>query len=284
MSQPALRARIVLRPRSLDEVFDLALAYLRAHARELRGVLLWATLAPWVLALVTARLAPVSGAETRTAGALLVLFAACAVGERVVTQVVGRHLFERPFRLRDAWGRAFAHPQRWLVGPVLLWVPVALIIQSSLDPGLVALGVMLWLSVGGLIAAFRLRALHLQEVELLERLRDRALRRRSHQLAGVRQGRSMGFAFQALLLRALFVAATAGAASTVLDVLLQFENVSQVLAPVGVLGYALAGPYLAVARLFDYVDARTRGEGWDLQVRFQDIAERDRLERERRAA
>jgi hypothetical protein len=39
-------------------------------------------------------------------------------------------------------------------------------------------------------------------------------------------------------------------------------------------GWLLASPFLALARLFDYVDARTRLDGWDIQVRFKAISSR----------
>ena len=49
-------------------------------------------------------------------------------------------------------------------------------------------------------------------------------------------------------------------------------------------GFLLAAPFVALARLFDYVDARTRLEGWDIQVRFKAIATRAKEERARSLA
>jgi hypothetical protein len=48
----------------------------------------------------------------------------------------------------------------------------------------------------------------------------------------------------------------------------------------GVTPYALAGlllsaPLVATARFLQYIDARTRGDGWDIQVRFMAIAARE---------
>ena len=38
------------------------------------------------------------------------------------------------------------------------------------------------------------------------------------------------------------------------------------------LGFHLAIPYVAVARFLGYIDERTRGDGWDIQLRFQALA------------
>jgi hypothetical protein len=59
----------------------------------------------------------------------------------------------------------------------------------------------------------------------------------------------------------------------VLGFMLQFGDVAEALGmwPAFV-GYLLVAPYVAIARMFDYVDARTRREGWDIQVRFNAIA------------
>jgi hypothetical protein len=37
-------------------------------------------------------------------------------------------------------------------------------------------------------------------------------------------------------------------------------------------GFHAAIPYLAVARFLGYVDHRTRGDGWDIQLRFMALA------------
>ena len=60
----------------------------------------------------------------------------------------------------------------------------------------------------------------------------------------------------------------------VLGFVLQFGDVAEALgAWPALVGYLLAGPYVAIARMFDYVDARTQREGWDIQVRFNAIAQ-----------
>ena len=45
------------------------------------------------------------------------------------------------------------------------------------------------------------------------------------------------------------------------------------------IGYLSVAPVIALARLLDYVDTRTRLEGWDIQVRFKAAAARSAASR-----
>ncbi len=66
----------------------------------------------------------------------------------------------------------------------------------------------------------------------------------------------------------------------VFELLLQFELDHPLLSELSIwVGWIAAGPYVATVRLFDYIDARTRREGWDIQVRFSAIAQRSERER-----
>ena len=63
----------------------------------------------------------------------------------------------------------------------------------------------------------------------------------------------------------------------IVQLLLQFQNVpGHIYDWSFIFGFVISGPFVAVARLFEYVDARTRREGWDIQVRFNAIAQRER--------
>ena len=44
--------------------------------------------------------------------------------------------------------------------------------------------------------------------------------------------------------------------------------------PYALAGFFLSVPYVATARFLSYVDARTRADGWDVQLRFMAIAAR----------
>ncbi len=83
-----------------------------------------------------------------------------------------------------------------------------------------------------------------------------------------------------IVLRGLIILLVFSLTMFLMGFVLQFEGVFKGLLQWTLLcGYILSGPYIAVLRLFDYVDARTRQEGWDIQVRFHAIAQHAREER-----
>jgi hypothetical protein len=45
--------------------------------------------------------------------------------------------------------------------------------------------------------------------------------------------------------------------------------------PYALLGYLLSIPYVSTARFLHYIDARTRADGWDVQLRFMAVAARE---------
>ncbi|MEO1229587.1 MAG: hypothetical protein AAFZ18_11825 [Myxococcota bacterium] len=273
----SFRARIVLRPRTLDEVFDLALAYGREHFGELRGVIAFSVFVPLLVAGATVGGWWASGGSPESTMVLgaFVLVLGSAWAERVVTVFVGRHLFETRVTLREAI-RGARRALPLLPGTALRWSPLLpfLLIDAGAHDAAGAL-LLLLIFAAMVNATFHARSFFEGEVRLLERLSGGAARRRAHDLAVDRHGRNLIFMVPALVFRTLFVISALGASHTVFSFVLQFEGVNEVAAgPVAALGYVLSGPFIALARLFDYVDARTRGEGWDIQVRFQEIAHR----------
>jgi hypothetical protein len=54
--------------------------------------------------------------------------------------------------------------------------------------------------------------------------------------------------------------------------------------PFALLGYFLSVPYVATARFLQYIDVRTRADGWDVQVRFIAIVAKDSAAQGRAAA
>lgn len=275
-TRSTFRARIVLRPRTLDEVFDLALAYGRQHFGALKSVFALTVIVPVLVFGAVAGVA--SGFDTVPLERALVLATLVAVLvsswlERVVTVFVGRHLFETPVTLREAMGGAL-DASHLLFGTALRWsplIPFALFDENAIED---AASLLLLLVLAAMVGTVVLvRGFFEGEVRLLERLKGAAARRRTLDLSLERHSRNLAFMIPALVFRILFVASALGASHAVFSFILQFEGVSAVLgAPAAVLGFAMSGPFVALARLFDYVDARTRGEGWDIQVRFQGIA------------
>lgn len=269
--------RIVLRPRTLDETFDLAMAYTRAFRAAFARIfalvgatgLLIVLAATWLFDLsVVAR------------AALTILIA--PVLESMITLYAGRHLFANSARLGSAI--------RTVLGRSLLLVPAAAITAlpvavSVLDTGdshvWLALGINLglvwWLALSPLV--------YLKEVALLEQKSGGAMARRARGLVMDRYGRALGLVLLSFLVRALLALIFQLMTQFTLSVVLQFGNVSGAIGwwP-AITGWILASTYVALARLFDYVDARTRREGWDIQVRFNGIAQRAAASDARRIA
>lgn len=276
---PTFRARVVLRPRSLDEVFDLALAYLRAHFRDLRILLLLAVAVPPGVSAIVALLFHLLSAELHQAIALFIftLGTTSTALEKAATLSIGRHLFETPVEVREVLLRLLREAPRWIAEGVLGFLPVLPFLLSDLDlETMVGLSTLLFL-LRGVAVLSEAQKIHLSEVRLLERLSGRRARQRALDLSLERHTRNLAFAAQRVALRGLFIGAGIGAAETLTSFVLQIEGATMLSVVAGAaLGYAASGPYVAVARLFDYVDARTRGEGWDIQVRFQRIAQRAR--------
>ena len=81
----------------------------------------------------------------------------------------------------------------------------------------------------------------------------------------------LGLVVAQTIVRALFVLSVMFGTSFLIEFVLQFQGVPDAVEYwAGIGGFILSGPYVALVRLFDYVDARTRREGWDIQVRFFD--------------
>ena len=49
--------------------------------------------------------------------------------------------------------------------------------------------------------------------------------------------------------------------------------------PFAILGLLVSVPFVATARFLQYIDTRTRSDGWDVQVRFLAIASKESNER-----
>src|SRR5262249_50480066 len=112
------------------------------------------------------------------------------------------------------------------------------------------------------------------EVSLLEQLPMKRAGQRTKTLITYRFARALGMLIVSTIVRAAVAAGLELTIDFLLGMVLQFGNVSDSIGGwPSLVGYLLAGPYIAVVRMFDYVDARTRREGWDIQVRFNAIAQ-----------
>jgi hypothetical protein len=277
-----LDPRVRLRPRSLDESADLALAYLRVHR---------AAFAPLAALVVLVTVVPSATAIALGAPWAAVLAALVLVGgalDRPVVVFAGRHLFDPSTRVRAAVGAAARQSLGATLTSALMTLPFAVTAWMFRDPdaedgaayALLAFAAMFWpLLVGSL--AF------LPPVHALEGRGFRPALRRALALARLRGGRAVAFTIFAATARLGLALTLALATEFVVSVLLQLAPADDPFTDAAgswafVAGWALAGVYVSVARVLEYVDARTRVEGWDIQVRFRAIAARLEAEAEAR--
>lgn len=252
-----LAARVVLRPRTLADVLDLALPLCIANRRLL-------------IALAAGALGPIAGLAAWLRlhhhwgwGPLwcLVLGIAFLV-EGLFTVAFGELLFREPGEVRaGSVARAFAArlPSHLVVviGRQLAVIASAMLVFAPfiLAPSTIFVG----------------------EAQLLERSSPGTAWSRSRALARNRASFCLGLWLATLALPALgaFVGDQIG--NAVLGFLLQLGRPTGDLFDGGGSGFAVAGALLAVpvaaaARFLGYIDLRTRKEGWDIQLRFTAIA------------
>jgi hypothetical protein len=257
-------AMVVLRPRTLSEVLDLACRFcfsigLRLYLKLsawvllpclvgcllLRHLLEWSWLSVWIVAIGWATV--VQGVFTAAAGRLL--FAESAG----VRQVLGG------FRSRFFPYLGSLVLSRLLLGASCL--PIFLLLPSA------------WT-----------RMIFLHEASLLEGAKAYDALQRSTRFV---RGRGMP-AFLVLLTLLLSQGAAVLAVEllggALLDDVLQLGKPFGSLfeeggSPMALLGFLLSIPYIATARFLSYIDSRTRNDGWDIQLRFMAIAAKEASER-----
>lgn len=271
--------RIVLRPRSVDEVYDLALGYLALHWRDFRSLLAVCVLVPSLVAwLTTTALEPELGSEGARAAGFIALAIFARSLEGLMTVAGGRHLFMSPTSALAGLGSALkALPGRALV-TLVIWGPSVLGLTYPGEWEDFGIG---WVSMVGLGYFFTsLRPLHRSEVRTLERGSWKDTSRRLKELDRGRAGRNLGFRLLAAGGRTLCIMMGMSVAATVFDLLLQLKNIDSLVLTGAALAYSAAAPLVALARLFDYIDARARTDGWDIQVRFATLVARAEAEGE----
>ncbi len=263
----SFQARIVLRPRSLDETFDLAIRYLRATMRDFVKLYILFTVVLTAIIVIPAWLLELSD-ETQIAAAVVIV----PFYERVVTVFAGRHLFDNPTSIRAAIGAVLKRSPFLATHALFAVAPVLMVVLTDEDGSLAAFGIMLGIAWGLFVLPSHL---HVTEVVLLEQLPAGRAMKRARILLANSFGRALGGLVFTTVVRVCVVAMVYFGLNFIVGFVLQFESASEHLGGYfAVLGYILAAPYVALARLFDYVDARTRREGGDIQVRFNAIAQR----------
>ena len=247
--------RVVLRERRLLDVLDLAVRFLVAHAVPYAALSAIVLVPCGVLSLVIAI----------HSGWVLGSFAAIALAtfaEVPFTILGSRLVFTADAPLESVLGASLRKLPRLIAAKLIQSLGVIAGASAFLLPGI-------WVAA---------TTFFLSEVILLEESSAGASFSRAQRLVAGR----FGDALMALLLigglHALAVWAGDRALASLLNDLLQITPPPKLGEPgggvLGLCAFFLAIPFAATARLFAYLDLRTRTEGWDVQVRFAALAAR----------
>lgn len=253
-------SRVVLRPRGLTEVLDLALPLCMAN-RRLLGALALGALGPLGLLAAGLRLR----AHWSWPVVWTVVLLGALVAEGIFTVALGEALFRDPAEVRVALlpGRfarrlavdLMAHLTRALLVGLLASVPPLLFFGGS--------------------------GLFVHEAVLLENARVAAAWRRSRALTARHTAFTLGLWAAELLVLPLGAVVTELLGTSIVGPVLQLGEPFGSLFHGGgsafaVLGLLLAVPLAAAVRFLGYLDLRIRKEGWDIQLRFLSWAEREK--------
>jgi hypothetical protein len=241
--------RIVLRARGPFEVLDLAFLLLRRHHKPFLALTAWTVLPPVLILTVSCWL---------TRGAWVLMFAPCLLAPLVhapATVLAGRLLFSEQATVREA----LVELGERLLPLGMAWLQIA---------AAVALGVV---SCGSILLVSGPAVAWVTETALLERIGTQRALRRSMRLAA--QAPAHAIAASAGWVGMTMWGGVAGEAAgqAVVSFVLQLGTPFGTLLDGFATPFLLAGmlvvqPLYGVWRLLLYVDARTRAEGWDLQV------------------
>lgn len=242
------QCRVALRPRNPLEVFDLTLALLRAHPGSFAAMASYTLLVPVVAAVL------LTGALDQGLLVLLVAPFLHPLLHAPFTLLAGRLLFAEDVRIRAVLYEMLRQPMRTF--QALLYTSGALLLGGMCS------------AVGALLTVPA--AIYSGEAALLEggggRTLSRAMRLASSNPANAVAAMA---AWGGLTVWGMLVGE--GLGQVVMGFVLQLG------APFGsmlagditvfmVAGSLIAQPLVAMYKLLLYVDARTRVEGWDLQV------------------
>ena len=263
-----LEARVALRPRSMSDVLDLAGPFCIVNRRTLLPLALGTTTVGAV-AVVLCRLMlawPWWAVWLLTAGYLLL-----AVG--LFTQAAGELLFQAPaqVRARAVLGRFLRRFPQYLVARLLQWL---------------VLGVSAALFVP--LPIFAPRLLFVAEAVLLESGSPTSALARSTRLVLFRSLPCLGLALACALAPFLFAISADVVGDAIVNLVFEMGRPLGSLWSDGGSGFAVVGallsaPFVASASFLGYIDLRTRKEGWDIQLRFMELARAEAPRLEERA-
>lgn len=260
------QSRIILRPRKLAETFDLALRWCSSVGRALYLKLSVVLLLPAALGCYALRVfADLDWMLVWLIAAVTAMFL-----QGPFTVAASRLMFEPEVTARSVLGHFAKRSGAYLIA----WVSTRVLQLIGL---LTVLG---WPWTWA-YSAFMYEAI------LLEGHRGFAGVRRSGAFAAGQYPSICGMGVGLLAAHALFVVAADQLGYVMLDFTLQIGRPFDSLFGEGgsltaLLGFFAAVPYLVSVRFLQYIDARTRRDGWDLQASFLGVlvAEQTALEKQ----
>ena len=242
-------SRIALRPRGAAEVFDLTFRMVREAWAPLARLTALVVLPLWLLCV------PACWFTEGHWGLLFPPLVLAGALQAPYTVLVGRVMFADEVSIKEILAHTLRRTPALLLGTLLSTLAVAL---TSLT---------CFIALPIVQAVF----LYLPETALLEGVDLQRGFRRTQRLAGARFGLALAGAVSWWVLTlwgAVVGEATwQGLVATVLQLGTPFGSALEGYVTPGLIaGLLLAQPLHAVYRMLLYVDARTRSEGWDLQV------------------
>lgn len=252
-------SRVVLRWRSITEVLDLACLVASSGFPRAMAWLSVAVLLPgYALALLLRH-----GFEWQWVWVWLAALTWASIAQGAFTIAVGRWMFSDDLSVRAILRAFLARFPSFLAA----WLARTLYIAAG------ALVI-----VGSFLGLYHTLALY--ETSLLERVGPGQALRRSTQFVNALGARSFGMMLLLMVAQLFGVAAAEFLGHGLVDDVLQLGTPFPSAFTTGGSPYALFGlfavaPYLAIARFLFYIDGRTRNDGWDIQVRFMAIANRE---------
>lgn len=242
-------ARVVLRERRLLDVLDLALRFVVAHAGPYAGLSAIVLVPCGVLSLVIA-------VHSGWALGWLVAILLASLAEIPFTVLGSRLVFTPEIGLESVLALSLKKIPRVLAVRSLQAFAVLAGLSMMLLPGV-------WIAV---------TTVFLTEIVLLEEATVGGAFSRAQRMLNGRFGDAL---MVSLLISGLHLGAVwlgDRALATIFVDLLQITPPPKLGEPdggvLGLCAFWLFVPYAATARLFAYLDLRTRTEGWDVQVRF----------------
>jgi len=255
-----LEARVALRPRSMSDVLDLAGPFCLANRRLLLPLAFATTSAGGGLALVCRLALKWSWWQVWSLVAVCLL-----LSSGLFTQAAGELLFREPrqIRARVIFGRYLRRFLPFLAARILQWLALGLC-AALLVP----------------LPIFASRLLFVSEAVLLESSAPAASLVRSSRLVLFRSLPCLGLALACTLAPFLFAVAADVVGDAIVNLVFEMGQPLGSLWSDGGSAFAVAGallsaPFVAAAGFLGYIDARTRKEGWDIQLRFMALVDGD---------